>query len=121
MGYVHARLSTTGDRQCRNFQTARLASMVPGPENELSRALIATRQIQEFGVLGLVPEFRTAMMRLSARISNALGPLNVPDVRANRSVNARDPLSPQLLNRLTRENGDDLALLDHIRRQHRAA
>jgi hypothetical protein len=34
-GYVRARLARPGDRQCRNFQTARLASLCPGDARAL--------------------------------------------------------------------------------------
>ena len=120
-GYVNARLAINGDRQCRNFQTARLASMMPGDAPERARAVEATQLIQRLGVLGLVPDFRAAMAQLSARVSRTLGPLDIPDVRANRAAGTRAPLAPHLLDQLVAENGDDLALLDHIRRQSRAA
>lgn len=120
-GYVNARLAINGDRQCRNFQTARLASMIPGDASERTRAAQATQAIQRLGVLGLVRDFRAAMTHLSARVSRSLGPLDIPDVRANRASGTRAPLEPRLLDLLVAENGDDLALLDHIRRQNRAA
>jgi hypothetical protein len=121
MGYIKARLAISGDRQCRNFQTARLASMIPGPQNELSRAIEAAHHVQRLGVLDLVPEFRSAMMRLSARVSQSLGALDIPDIRANRAATPRGPLAPQILNPLITENGDNLAFLDHVHRQHCAA
>lgn len=120
-GYVQARLAIPGDRQCRNFQTTRLASMVPGTSPERLRAIEATQMIQQLGVLGLVSDFRAAMTRLSGSVAHSLGPLDIPDVRANRATGTRAPLAPQLLNQLVTENSDDLALLDHIRRQSRAA
>jgi hypothetical protein len=120
-GYVKARLAIKGDRQCRNFQTARLATMLPDPPNELFRAIAAARQLQQLGALGLVSDFHAVMVQLSDRISKQLGPLDVPNVRANRATGNHEALSSPILNQLISENGDDLALLDHIRRQSVAA
>jgi hypothetical protein len=120
-GYVNARFAIPGDRQCRNFQTARLASLAPGPQPELTRAIEAARHLQTNGVLGLVPNLRAAMMELSGCVAVTLGALDIPDVRANRTQTPRATMTTAMLNHLIRNNSDDLALLDHIRRQNCAA
>lgn len=51
-GYVRARLERKGDRQCRNFQTSRLATMAPGTGPELERAMTAAKQLHLTGMLG---------------------------------------------------------------------
>ena len=60
-GYVRARLARPGDRQCRNFQTYRLASMMPGEGSELERA---HRALEELTVVGRVAEFKNAIAKL---------------------------------------------------------
>ena len=67
-GYVRARLDRPGDRQCRNFQTSRLGSMVAGKGSELDRALEAAQQIHINGVIGLVAKFGDAVELLQKRI-----------------------------------------------------
>jgi hypothetical protein len=61
-GYVRARLAQPGDRQCRNFQTYRLASLMPGEGTELERA---KRALGELTVVGRVEAFDEAMRRLA--------------------------------------------------------
>ena len=78
-GYVRARLARKGDRQCRNFQTYRLASMMPGAGPELDRAKQALAALT---VVGRVEAFDEAMERLAA----AYPGLKYQAVKANTSA-----------------------------------
>jgi hypothetical protein len=61
-GYIRNRLDISNDYQCRNFQTFRLARLVPGPRiAELDRAVSALRQLP---FVGVVERFDLSMKRL---------------------------------------------------------
>jgi len=63
-GYVRTRLDRSQDRQCRNFQTFRLARAVPGPEiADLNRAVTA---LQRLPFVGIVESFEQSMARLES-------------------------------------------------------
>lgn len=115
-GYVRTRLSRPGDRQCRNFHTHRLASMVPGPGPELDRAMQAMDQID---VIGLIEDFDGSMERLKGAVTPSYPSFNYTSVRANVSkpgisTQADDPKLTALLQQ---NNSDDLALLKAARSQ----
>ena len=113
-GYVKARLAQPGDQQCRNFQTARLASMVPGCGSERARACAACDLIQKRGILGLVAEFDTAIGALKDKIAQTFPNFSIHQIRANASpAAAREPLTATLHQLLTDANADDFALLRH--------
>lgn len=116
-GYVHERLSFTGDRQCQNFQTQRLASLRPdSPGTELQRAQTALREVAEQGVVGLVSDFNGAMRRLSALLLPHYPNYAWRPVTANASgSNNAHAVSPEMKDLLSKENADDLALLRYAR------
>jgi len=58
-----ARLANREDRQCRNFQTHRLAEMRPGDGPELARAIEAVKLLP---VVGLVEDFDGFLGRMTA-------------------------------------------------------
>ena len=61
-GYIEARLASPEDRQCRDFQTARFARMIPAAGGtELERALEAARILP---FVGVVEDFPGSMRRL---------------------------------------------------------
>lgn len=107
-GYVKVRLSLPHDRQCRNFQTQRLAMLVPGPEPELERARTA---IGRLSVVGLVADFTGMLERLAGEIAEPFPHFSWKDVHSNRSrkdgVDAPDDLDALL----AEVNADDIALL----------
>ena len=116
-GYVRARLAHPQDRQCRNFQTWRLASMVPGEAPRLERAKQGARQLD---VLGLVERFDATLDRLAATLAGPFPDFARDTVRANTTkqtgeVDRSMAESPQLTQRLRTANADDLALLDWVR------
>ncbi len=123
-GYVHARLRTQGDHQCRNFQTSRLAMLTPGKDgSELDRAKAALDQIADVGVLGLVADFPDAMLRLQQVIQPYFQRFHWQPVTANASAQkTAHAVSPDMREMLKYENADDYALLTYANRllQHRA-
>ena len=107
-GYVRARLDRMGDRQCRNFQTHRLASLVPGHGPELDRAIAG---LDAVSVFGLVEEFDAALQRVAARIRGAFPGFFWEPVQANRtSPPPETPGDRRIDALLTEANADDLAL-----------
>ena len=104
-GYVHARLARKGDRQCRNFQTYRLASMMPGTEPELDRA---KRALSALTVVGRVEAFDEAMERLRA----AYPGLTYQAVKANTSAGTDGvEVSGEIAKDLKATNAEDLSIL----------
>lgn len=112
-GYVTARLDRPGDRQCRNFQTDRLARLVPGPEPELQRAL---RGLEQLSVVGLVEDFDGTLRRLAAALTDSYPDFTVRPVRANASAKRiPPPIGPRVRRLLEAANGDDHRVLQAAR------
>ncbi|BDW84197.1 hypothetical protein [Roseicyclus marinus] len=104
-GYVRARLARPGDRQCRNFQTHRLASLMPGAEPELDRA---KRALAALSVVGRVEAFDEAMERLAA----AYPGFTHQAVKANTSAGKDEvEMTASLRKNLQLINADDLNVL----------
>lgn len=91
-GYVRARLERPKDRQCRNFQTHRLATLVPGDGPELDRALAGLRQLS---VVGLVDQFDGTLTRLADLIRPDFPDFTWTSVRANTTSSEQRPLTDQ--------------------------
>ena len=108
-GYVRARLARYGDRQCRNFQTYRLASLVPGEETELERA---QRALQALTVVGRVEAFGEAMDRLNSELAEAYPEFAYQAVKANTSA-GKEPveMSEELTGMLREANEGDSFIL----------
>lgn len=81
-GYVRARLARPNDRQCRNFQTYRLASLVEEEGTELD---CAKRALSALTVVGRVEEFDAGMERLQATLATAHPEFTFDAVKANTS------------------------------------
>ncbi|WP_158218053.1 sulfotransferase family 2 domain-containing protein [Marinibacterium profundimaris] len=112
-GYVRARLERVNDRQCRNFQTHRLASMVPGDAPELDRARAGLRQLS---VVGLVEAFEDAVSDLAGAIRPAYPDFEWKTVRANTTTAAPPTSEDARIDTLMAEaNADDRALLAEAR------
>jgi len=107
-GYVRARLARSGDRQCRNFQIARLASLVPGPGSELERA---QRALGSLTVVGRVEAFDEVMARLAAELADVYPGFRYQAVKANTS-SGKEPveMSEELCAMLKEENAGDLTM-----------
>ncbi|MEN8839977.1 MAG: hypothetical protein ABF288_02555 [Octadecabacter sp.] len=114
-GYVQARLERAKDRQCRNFQTGRLASFIANKQPELMRAFDGVRLINAAGVIGLVSDFDGAMKVLTKRLSKPFPNFKAVQARVNSSKPDSTPV-PSDLNQLLREmNADDLVVLRTLR------
>ena len=111
-GYVRHRLAQAGDRQCRNFQTARLASFCPAREDELNRACAALALLNSAGVVGLVERFNDTIVELSRKIAHLTPHIMARDVRENQSRQNKRDMSDALRSLLQTANADDLALVD---------
>lgn len=114
-GYVHTRLDREKDRQCRNFQTCRLASIFPNKQPELMRAFDAVRIIHKTGVIGLVPDFDIAMEALAVRLQKLFPNFQSVPARVNSSKFESTPVSSDLMKLLRENNADDLVLLRTVR------
>lgn len=116
-GYVTARLDRRGDRQCRNFQTQRLATLVPGDAPERQRALTA---LTGLSVIGLVEDFDGTMRRLTDALQQPFPNFRPRTVRANTTVSeteteAEAAADARVRELLTEVNGDDFAILQAAR------
>lgn len=124
-GYVKVRLALPHDRQCRNFQTWRLASLEPGPAPapEPDRALAA---LERLSVVGLVREFGAAVAALRAELAPVWPGFEAGEVHANRSApeggSEAGTDEPPALTRLMQEtNADDMALIAELERRQAGA
>ena len=108
-GYVRARLARPGDRQCRNFQTKRLASIVPGPGDEIDRARIA---LDRLSIIGLVERFDDAVNALEVSVAEAYPRFSSPSIRTNTTSSSNHESDASLNNLLLNANSHDLDVLD---------
>lgn len=107
-GYVNARLARTNDRQCRNFQMERLASLLPGDAPELERAQAA---LDELSVVGIVEEFDRSLEVLSSLLKPAYPGFHTTSVRTNVTSRPQETEADARINALLRaENAGDAAL-----------
>ncbi|SMX32710.1 sulfotransferase family 2 domain-containing protein [Octadecabacter ascidiaceicola] len=114
-GYVRARLERVKDRQCRNFQTHRLASFSQNKQPELMRAFDGVRLINATGVIGLVSDFNGTIQLLSKRLRTDFPDFHWVHARENSSK-SNSILVSENLNQLLREkNADDLVVLRTLR------
>ncbi len=122
-GYVHARQSIAGDRQCQNFQTSRLADLAPEiPGGELARACHAATVLMHRGVLGFVSDFDNTMDRLGSRLKPHFPSFSWQPVVANTSrQNGANSISPEMRKMLLETNQDDVELLRYVKMAMRQA
>lgn len=112
-GYVHVRLAMPWDRQCRSFQTWRLASLAPGEGSELDRA---KQGLERLTLVGRVEQFDTMLTELKALLEPAFPDIALTPVHSNRSDSASGtskPKDPAIEALLKKANAEDLALLEH--------
>lgn len=114
-GYVQTRLDVAGDRQCRNFQTSRLAAFVPGNAPEVERALAGLDMIHTLGLVGLVSHFDQFVDTLVAQVRQIDPAFCADAVKANVSKKQDAPLDPALLDILVAANQDDAIILEKAR------
>lgn len=109
--YVRTRLAVPGDRQCRDFHCARLATFEPGAGTELDRAKVALRQ---FAFVGRVEDFAGSIRRFAALIEPVWPQLVAPAIHLNRSdTDESDVPDGALAALLESSNQQDRALLLH--------
>jgi hypothetical protein len=120
-GYVETRLALKHERQCRNFQTMRLAEMLPPTAGtELERAVKAMGQLP---VVGLVERFEQSMQRISTKLQEyGLPPLVLRDTGPKNTSSGsprpleeslqaiKSDLGPEVHAKLEEANADDLEL-----------
>lgn len=116
-GYIRARLTHPADRQCRNFQTWRLAAMRPGDAPLLERAKLAAAE--DITVLGLVDRFDEAVAKLAEVLRPDFPDFTWETLRANTSkkTGATEHFMAEptrLTDRMREANAEDLALLDWV-------
>ena len=112
-GYVEARLARPGDRQCRDFQAHRLASLVPGETPERERAHAG---LEKLSVVGLVEDFDGTLARLATLLQADFPDFTWDSVQAN-TTRAGQPGEddPELTRLLSEANQTDLAILEEAR------
>ena len=115
-GYVRARLDVPQDRQCRNFQTSRLAALMPGTAPELDRACEALTMLHDIGVIGRVERFDAFTKALTDRLADSFTGFAPETVRANTTARKNTSVDLDLAALLAQANTDDIALLDHADR-----
>jgi hypothetical protein len=111
-GYVRVRLSLKNDRQCRNFQTSRMSSLVPGDMPELDRARAA---ISHLDIVGRVETFDHTLDRMREVLIPHFPSMVINNVHANKSRSSSEG-APESVTELLREhNQDDMALLEYLK------
>ncbi|WP_298637059.1 sulfotransferase family 2 domain-containing protein [uncultured Umboniibacter sp.] len=105
-GYVETRLSLPFDRQCRDFQAFRLATMFGEQHgDEASRAKMA---IERLPFVGLVEKYSESLERLESLLRDeGFDDLTLKPMEANVSRNTAKSLDEKLKD-ITKELGGDL-------------
>ncbi|MGB5133798.1 MAG: sulfotransferase family 2 domain-containing protein [Prochlorococcaceae cyanobacterium] len=111
-GYVLTRSARSGDRQCRSFQTHRMASLCPGGESELDSAISGMLKLS---LVGLVDEFTQAMLRLKLIVSDYYPDFNISTVHHNASIGSTKSLDDDTIRLLEKNNQADFILLEAAR------
>lgn len=107
-GYVRSRLAIPGDRQCRNFQTHRLAAFLPGPDPELDRA---KRALGLLSLVGTVEDFAGSLARLEDMLRAPFPDFTAPSVHANVSETSDPPPDTETMALLEQNNRADRVLM----------
>lgn len=111
-GYVTERLARAGDRQCRNFQVSRLATLCPGAGSELDRALDGLARVHDLGAVGRIEHFDLFTRTLIGRVQTYDPTFAPAPARANTTRPDADTMVPfKLATRLMDTNAEDMALL----------
>ncbi|MEM6374614.1 MAG: hypothetical protein AAGA70_17390 [Pseudomonadota bacterium] len=114
-GYVRVRLALPNDRQCRNFQTFRLAALLPGPEPEVARA---TQALEQLSLVGRVERFSDFLADLYGLIAETMPAFKADDATRENVSNKKDLAeTPGLMALLQEVNQDDYAVLARLERR----
>lgn len=104
-GYIRVRLDSPNDMQCRNFQTFRIARLIPGPRvSEMDRALDALTRLP---FVGLVEDFDASAARMAAWLRRSFPGFQSFTVHKNETASKRLGLHDRL-DRMRSEIGDSL-------------
>ena len=127
-GYLRTRLTATGDRSCRNFQTYRLGRLLPDdgcPERD--RAFAALDQLP---FVGLVEDFRQSMRKLKELVQPHVPSFqdfeaweNTTSGQKHGDASARPPslqeeLGDETYAMVMDANRDDIALYKEVARRY---
>lgn len=112
-GYVRARLASKNDRQCRNFYSHRLASLIESTESELDRAIKGLFLLNSVGVVGRVENFDVTISRLADRVRPHFPYFSWRSTRENVS-NRTENISQEVLDMLKHSNREDFFLLEKL-------
>jgi len=110
-GYVRTRLDKEGDRQCRNFQTSRLAPFQQGDAPELERALAGLEMIYAQGLVGLVSDFGAFIDSLNTLVQQFEPSFKGEVVRSNVSDKSSTPPDTDVIDLLKQSNLHDAQVL----------
>ena len=102
--YVVTRLLKDGDTQCRNFQSERLATMIPARAHQKERAIAA---LDSFSIVGIVEEFEKTLTLLESMLQDKFSDFEVQVTHTNRSNDFDIDFSPALNQLLHECNKND--------------
>ena len=91
--YVVRRLQEDGDTQCRNFQTERLATLRPGDQPKVQRAIAA---LEDLSVVGTVEDFSNSLANIASKILEDFPEYAYEAAHSNKSKLFDFELSPAL-------------------------
>ena len=105
--YVVKRLQEEGDTQCRNFQTARLATLRPGSQPKIQRAIEA---LDDISIVGIVEDFNNSLKAIACEILQDFPNYEHEAAHSNKSKLFDFELSPALSQLLKECNKSDYRL-----------
>ena len=105
--YVVKRLQEERDTQCRNFQTSRLATLRPGDEPKIQRAIEA---LNDLSVVGIVEDFNKSLKKIASKILEEFPNYEYEIAHSNKSKLFDFELSPALNQLLKECNKSDYRL-----------
>ena len=127
-GYLRTRLAAAGDRSCRNFQTHRLARLLPDDgRSERDRAFAA---LERLPFVGLVEEFGKSMRKLKALVQPRLPSFQDFEAWENSTSSKkhgggsasppslREELGDETYARVVEANRDDIAIYEEVARRY---
>jgi hypothetical protein len=127
-GYLRTRLAAAGDRSCRNFQSYRLARLLPDDGRpERDRAFAA---LDRLPFLGLVEDFSTSMRKLKALLRPHIPGFQDFDAWENSTSSKkhgdgsvtppslRDALGDETYAMVLDANRDDVAIYEEVARRY---
>lgn len=114
--YVLARLQKQGDKQCRNFQVERLATMRPGHHPKVERAIKA---LDDLTVFGIVEDFNKSLALIAEHIRKDFPDYENNTVHDNKSKTIDINMSTTLKQLLEECNKEDHALWSYAYNVHK--